>query len=36
MYSDVVADHTFLFTRHKEVNRGGEKGFGHKLPRQQR
>ena len=31
-----VADHTFLSARHKEVNRGGEKGFGHKLPRQQR
>ena len=32
-----VADHSFfLSARHKEVNRGGEKGFGHKLPRQQR
>ena len=33
MYFD-VADHTFLSARHKEVNRGGEKGFGHKLHRQ--
>ena len=35
MYFD-VAENSFLSTRHKEVNRGRKKGFGHKLPGQQR